>query len=74
MDDPEGREEATRRALRTTGTLGVLEQAAIEGLLDLPSVLTQLLTTTSFRARAELIQDLLARDVARKSSPPTDGR
>jgi hypothetical protein len=51
-----------------------LEQAAIEGLLDLPSVLTQLLTTTSFRARAELIQDLLARDVARKSSPPTDGR
>jgi predicted nucleic acid-binding protein len=74
MDDPEGREEATRRALRTTGTLGVLEQAAIEGLLDLPSVLTRLLTTTSFRARAELIQDLLARDVARKSSPPTDGR
>jgi predicted nucleic acid-binding protein len=74
MDDPEGREEATRRALRTTGTLGVLEQAAIEGLLDLPSVLTQLLTTTSFRARAELIQDLRARDVARKSSPPTDGR
>lgn len=67
MDDPEGREEATRRALRTTGTLGILEQAAISGLLDLPSVLTQLLTTTTFRAGAELIQDLLARDVARKS-------
>ena len=31
------REEATRRALRTTWTLGILEQAAIEGLLDLPS-------------------------------------
>ena len=69
MDDPEGREEATRRALRTTGTLGVLEQAAIRGLLDLPSVLTQLLTTTTFRARAELIQDLLARDAVRKSRP-----
>jgi predicted nucleic acid-binding protein len=67
MDDPEGREEATRRALRTTGTLGVLEQAAISGLLDLPSVLTQLLTTTTFRARAALIQDLLTRDAARKS-------
>ena len=69
MDDPEGREEATRWALRTTGTLGVLEQAAIRGLLDLPSVLTQLLTTTTFRAHAELIQDLLARDATRKSRP-----
>jgi predicted nucleic acid-binding protein len=74
MDDPEGREEATRRALRTTGTLGVLEQAAIDGLLDLPTVLTQLLTTTTFRAGAYLIQDLLARDAARKANPPTDGR
>lgn len=69
MDDPDGREEATRRVLRTTGTLGVLEQAAIGGLLDLPSVLTQLLTTTTFRARAELIQDLLVRDAARQSRP-----
>src|SRR4029453_16236516 len=66
MDDPAGREEAPRRALRTTGTLGILEQAAIEGLLDLPMVLTQLLTTTTFRAGAVLIQDLLARDTARK--------
>ena len=59
MDDPDGREEATRRALRTTGILGVLEQAAIHELLDLPSVLTQLLTTTTFRASTALIQDLL---------------
>jgi predicted nucleic acid-binding protein len=69
MDDPDGREEATRRALRTTGTLGILEQAAMRELLDLPSVLTQLFTTTTFRARAALIQDLLARDVFRKSRP-----
>jgi predicted nucleic acid-binding protein len=69
MDDPDGREEATRRALRTTGTLGILEQAARRELLDLPSVLTQLLTTTTFRARAALIQDLLTRDAARKSRP-----
>ena len=74
MDDPKGREEATRRALRTTGTLGVLEQAAIDGLLDLPTVLTQLLTTTTFRAGADLIQDLLARDAARKANPPTNDR
>ena len=69
MDDPDGREEATRRALRTTGTLGILEQAAMRELLDLPSVLTQLFTTTTFRARAALIQDLLARDAARESRP-----
>ena len=69
MDDPEGRVASARRALRTTGTLGVLEQAAIRGLLDLPSVLTQLLTMTTFRARAALIQDLLARDTTRKSRP-----
>jgi predicted nucleic acid-binding protein len=69
MDDPDGREEAARRGLRTTGTLGILEQGAMRGLLDLPSVLTQLLTTTTFRARAALIQDLLTRDAARKSRP-----
>ena len=74
MDDPAGREEATRRALRTTGTLGILEQAAIEGLLNLPTVLDQLLTTTTFRAGATLIQGLLDRDAARKADPPTDGR
>src|SRR2546426_195238 len=70
MDDPDGREEATRRGIRNTGTLGVLEQAAILALFDLPSVLTQLLTTTTFRAHADLIQDLLARDAARTSRPP----
>ena len=44
MDDPEGRKEATRRALRTTGTLEVLDGTCRDdGLLDLPTVLTQLL-------------------------------
>jgi predicted nucleic acid-binding protein len=74
MDDPEGREEATQRALRTTGTLEVLEQVAIDGLLDLPTVLTQLLATTTFRAGAGLLQELLARDTACKANPPTDSR
>jgi predicted nucleic acid-binding protein len=69
MDDPDGREEATRLGIRNTGTLEVLEQAAILELLDLSSVLPQLLTTTTFRAHADLIQDLLVRDAARKSLP-----
>jgi predicted nucleic acid-binding protein len=45
MDDQEGRQEAERRALRVTGTLGVLERAAERGLLDLPAVLARLQAT-----------------------------
>lgn len=65
IDDADGREEAERRALMATGTLGILEAAAIHGLIDLPSALARLQATT-FRARAELFQELLARDAARK--------
>lgn len=73
MDDFEGRDEAERRMLTVTGTLGVLETAAIRGLIDLPSVLVQLQATT-FYASQRLYEEVLARDAARKSRPPTDGR
>jgi len=66
MDEGDGRREAQGRGLIVTGTLGVLERAAIRGLIDLPRALARLQATT-FRARAELYQDLLARDAARKS-------
>lgn len=65
IDEEDGRQAARSRALTVTGTLGVLERAAERGLLDLPSTLTRLLTT-SFRVRDELIQGMLARDAARK--------
>jgi predicted nucleic acid-binding protein len=65
MDDWEGRREAERRALRVTGTLGVLERAAERGLLDLPAVLARL-QATNFYLPATLIRDLLARDAGRK--------
>ena len=65
IDEGGGRREAQRRVLTMTGTLGVLERAAIQGLIDLPRALARLQTTT-FRARPELFQDLLARDAARK--------
>jgi predicted nucleic acid-binding protein len=65
IDDADGRAEAEGQALTATGTLGILESAAIHGLIDLPSALTQLQATT-FRARAELFQDLLERDAERK--------
>jgi predicted nucleic acid-binding protein len=65
MDDWEGRQEAERRALTVTGTLGVLERAAEQGLLDLPTALARL-ETTNFYLPTNLVRDLLARDVARK--------
>ena len=65
IDDADGRAEAERLAMTATGTLGILEAAAIQGQIDLPSALTRLQTTT-FRARRELFQELLARDAARK--------
>ena len=70
MDDAEGREEAERRALTVTGTLGVLETAAIRGLIDLPPVIAQLQATT-FYASARLYAEVLARDAVRKSRPQT---
>lgn len=65
MDDWEGRQEAERRALTVTGTLGVLERAAEQGLLDLPTALARL-QATNFYLPVNLVRDLLARDAARK--------
>jgi predicted nucleic acid-binding protein len=65
IDEDSGRREAHSRALTVTGTLGVLERAAVRGLIDLPSALARLQTTT-FRVKHELIQNLLTRDAARK--------
>jgi len=73
MDEWEGRREAVRRALTVTGVLGVLERAAQQKLLDLPSTLTRLLAS-NFYAPANLIHDMLARDARRKSRPPPDSR
>ena len=73
IDEWRGRREALQRSLTVTGVLGVLERAAQQGFLDLPSALTRLLTTT-FYAPANLVRDMLARDATRKANPPTGGR
>jgi predicted nucleic acid-binding protein len=65
IDEEDGRRVALSRVLTATGTLGVLECAAERGLIELPSTLSRLLTT-SFRVRDELLQAVLARDAARK--------
>jgi predicted nucleic acid-binding protein len=66
MDENLGRSEATRRNLVTTGTLGVLDAAAAEGLLDLPTAIGKL-PKTSFFASPVLFKRLLDRDAARRS-------
>ena|SRR2546428_5970403 len=77
LDDRKARDAATRRALRVMGTVGVLEQAAIRRLIDLPEVCARLLTT-NFRIHDSIIQSALARDAARKAAaqeppPATQG-
>lgn len=57
IDDRDGRQEATRRGIATTGTLGVLNDAAGRGFLDLEEALARLGQTT-FRASPALIAAL----------------
>ena len=65
IDDAAGREEANRRGIPNTGTLGVLRAAAIRQLLDLPTALKRL-SETNFRVSQTLLTDLLAEDFERK--------
>jgi len=60
IDDRQGRREAKRRNLRVIGTLGVLAEAAAEGLIDLPVVIARL-QETSFYVSPDLLQSLLNR-------------
>jgi predicted nucleic acid-binding protein len=65
VDDGKARDVAIAQGLRVMGTVGVLEQAAIQGLVNLPEVLAQLMTT-NFRILPSLITEMLARDAERR--------
>ncbi|MDT4896149.1 MAG: hypothetical protein QOH25_1226 [Acidobacteriota bacterium] len=65
LDERSGREAATARGLAVTGTLGVLEAAAEQGLVDLAASLARL-RQTSFRAPAILLEEILERHVRRE--------
>lgn len=61
VDEKAAREVAEARGLRVTGTLGVLDVAAEEGLIaDLPAAVRRL-QETSFRASPDLLRWLLER-------------
>jgi predicted nucleic acid-binding protein len=69
IDERNAHDEATQRGFATFGTLHILEMAAQQGLLDLPTALAHLAATTFYMDDA-LVQDLLARDAARRRQDP----
>jgi predicted nucleic acid-binding protein len=67
MDDRDGVAAARRRGFAVTGTLGVFERAAWQGLVVLEDAFAAL-KATNFHARPELYELLLARDRQRRST------
>ncbi len=57
-DDKDARDAAQRKNLRVVGTLGVLQEAAQNGLLNLPDALVKL-RGTNFRISRALIDRIL---------------
>ncbi len=70
MDERSGREAALKRDLPVVGTLGILERAAENGLLDFTETLQDLKANGFFIASA-LEKDFLERDAKRKQSNNT---
>ncbi len=67
IDEDAARLEARNRNIRTTGTLGVLDDAAARGLVDLSAAIGRL-RSTNFRAADSLLEWFLTRDRERKAS------
>lgn len=67
MDDRAGRQAATQLGVPVIGTLGLLEQAAMRGWIDLPRTLERLRQTNA-RLDPQLVEAALERHKARSSS------
>ena len=61
IDEKRGRAEAERRGITTTGTLGVLLQAGMRGLLNSEAAFHRLRSETTFRATREVQAQFLER-------------
>lgn len=66
MDDRRARRAASEHAVKTIGTLGILEVAAAKGFISLPPVLGRLQATSMFISE-ELVAQALQRDAERRS-------
>lgn len=60
IDERQGRLEARRRGITTTGTLGVLLAAGTRGLVNPEALFRQLISGTSFRATPEVREMFIA--------------
>ena len=58
IDERLGRKIASDRGLAVIGTLGILDDAATQGFIDLPEIIAQL-QKTNFRVSRRIIQALL---------------
>jgi predicted nucleic acid-binding protein len=54
-DDLRGRRAAERRSITVTGTIGILQLAAIGQLIDFHDTVKRLTATTNFRVRQEIL-------------------
>jgi predicted nucleic acid-binding protein len=69
MDDCAGRNAARQCGLSVIGTIGLLEQAATLGLLDLPTMMERLRQTNA-RLNPDLVRAALERDETRRRQLP----
>ena len=60
IDERAGREEAARQGIKVTGTLGILEEAARLGLLDL-NIAIERLRSTNFKASDAFLREFVKR-------------
>jgi predicted nucleic acid-binding protein len=67
IDDRVARGVAVNRGLVVAGTVGVLEQAAMNGLINLSEVFQKLLRT-NFRIDADVLREALDRDAVRRKA------
>jgi predicted nucleic acid-binding protein len=66
IDEGDGYGAATQRGIHCMRTVGLLEQAGIHGLLELPEAIARL-RRTNFRIHPTVLAAVLARDAERKS-------
>jgi predicted nucleic acid-binding protein len=68
MDDRAGRNAAAQCGLAVIGTLGLLDQAAMRGWIDLPQTLERL-QQTNIRVDPKLVEAIIQRHEMRNQSP-----
>ena len=72
IDDRAARRIAALRGVLTTGTVGILEQAAAGGFLNLREAMQKLLST-NFRIDAEIVREVIDRDATRRKRAGSEG-